>query len=88
MRLRPILMTTMTMVMGMLPLALSLGEGSDMRAGMGIVIIGGLISSLLLTLVLVPVMYTLLDRFSREESMVKTKAAPSTLGGLEEGAVA
>ncbi|MCX6640695.1 MAG: efflux RND transporter permease subunit [bacterium] len=66
MRLRPILMTTMTMVVGMLPLALALGEGSDIRAGMGIVIIGGLISSLLLTLVLVPVMYTLLDRFSKE----------------------
>ncbi len=65
MRLRPIVMTTATMVVGMLPLALSLGTGSDMRAGMGIVIIGGLISSLLLSLVLVPVMYTYLDRFSR-----------------------
>jgi hydrophobic/amphiphilic exporter-1 (mainly G- bacteria), HAE1 family len=68
MRLRPILMTTMTMVVGMLPLALALGEGSDMRAGMGIVIIGGLISSLLLTLVLVPVMYTFLDRFSHKRA--------------------
>jgi HAE1 family hydrophobic/amphiphilic exporter-1 len=68
MRLRPILMTTMTMVLGMVPLALALGAGSDMRAGMGIVIIGGLISSLLLTLVLVPVMYTFLDRFSREQA--------------------
>ncbi|MBI5058650.1 efflux RND transporter permease subunit [candidate division KSB1 bacterium] len=65
-RLRPILMTTMTMVLGMMPLALALGEGSEMRSGMGIVIIGGLISSLLLTLVLVPVMYTLLDRFARK----------------------
>lgn len=69
-RLRPILMTTMTMVVGMLPLALALGEGSEMRAGMGIVIIGGLISSLLLTLILVPVMYTLLDRFSRKHARV------------------
>ncbi len=66
MRLRPILMTTMTMVVGLMPLALAFGEGSEMRAGMGIVIIGGLISSLLLTLVLVPVMYTFLDRFSKK----------------------
>ncbi len=66
-RLRPILMTTMTMVVGMLPLALALGEGSEMRAGMGVVIIGGLLSSLLLSLVLVPVMYTLLGRFSKKE---------------------
>lgn len=65
-RLRPILMTTATMVVGMLPLALALGEGSEMRAGMGVVIIGGLLSSLLLSLVLVPVMYTLLDRLSKK----------------------
>jgi len=65
-RLRPILMTTMTMVLGMMPLALALGEGSEMRAGMGVVIIGGLLSSLMLTLVLVPVMYTLLDRLSKK----------------------
>ncbi len=65
-RLRPILMTTSTMVVGMIPLAIALGEGSDMRSGMGIVIIGGLISSLLLTLILVPVMFTFLDRFSKK----------------------
>lgn len=65
-RLRPILMTTMTMVVGMLPLALALGEGSEMRAGMGVVIIGGLLSSLMLSLVLVPVMYTMLDRLSKK----------------------
>ncbi|NUO19704.1 efflux RND transporter permease subunit [bacterium] len=80
-RLRPILMTTMTMVLGMLPLALALGEGSEMRAGMGIVIIGGLLSSLLLSLVLVPVMYTLLDRLSRKnwetKSVIENKINPS-----------
>jgi HAE1 family hydrophobic/amphiphilic exporter-1 len=65
-RLRPIVMTTLTMVVGMTPLALALGDGSEMRAGMGVVIIGGLISSLLLSLVLVPVMYTILDRFSKK----------------------
>ena len=60
-RLRPIVMTTATMVFGMLPLALSLGAGSEMRQGMAVVIIGGLISSTLLTLVLVPVVYTYME---------------------------
>jgi len=61
-RLRPILMTTFTMVVGMTPLAIGLGAGGEMRSGMGVVVIGGLLSSLLLTLVLVPVMYTIMDR--------------------------
>ncbi|MEW6511237.1 MAG: efflux RND transporter permease subunit [Bacteroidota bacterium] len=60
-RLRPIVMTTATMVFGMLPLALALGAGSEMRQGMAIVVISGLISSTLLTLVLVPVMYTYVE---------------------------
>jgi HAE1 family hydrophobic/amphiphilic exporter-1 len=60
-RLRPILMTTATMVFGMMPLALALGAGSEMRQGMAIVVISGLISSTLLTLVLVPVIYTYVD---------------------------
>jgi len=72
MRLRPILMTTLTMVVGMLPLALAFGTAADMRAGMGIVIIGGLLSSLLLTLVLVPVMYMVLDRFGRKRAVTSS----------------
>ncbi len=60
-RLRPIIMTTATMVLGMLPLALGLGAGSDIRQSMAIIVIGALISSTLLTLVLVPVMYTYID---------------------------
>ena len=60
-RLRPIVMTTATMVFGMMPLALALGAGSEMRQGMAIVVIGGLISSTLLTLVLIPVIYTYVD---------------------------
>jgi HAE1 family hydrophobic/amphiphilic exporter-1 len=60
-RLRPIIMTTSTMVFGMLPLALALGAGSEMRQGMAVVVIGGLISSTLLTLVLIPVMYTYVE---------------------------
>jgi HAE1 family hydrophobic/amphiphilic exporter-1 len=56
-RLRPILMTTTAMVLAMLPLALKIGAGAELRSAMGVVLIGGLLSSLLLTLVLVPVMY-------------------------------
>jgi HAE1 family hydrophobic/amphiphilic exporter-1 len=57
-RLRPILMTTAAMVFGMLPLALGLAEGAEIRRSMGVVLIGGLTSSLLLTLFLVPIAYT------------------------------
>jgi len=60
-RLRPILMTTSAMVMGMVPLALGLGEGAEQRAPMAHAIIGGVITSTLLTLVVVPVVYTYLD---------------------------
>ena len=62
-RLRPILMTTLAMVFGMLPMALALGEGSEQRAPMGQAVIGGTITSTLLTLVVVPVVYTYLDDF-------------------------
>ncbi|WP_269532305.1 efflux RND transporter permease subunit [Chitinimonas sp. BJYL2] len=63
-RLRPILMTTFAMIGGMLPLALALGEGSEQRAPMAHAIIGGVISSTVLTLVVVPVVFTYLDDFS------------------------
>jgi len=69
-RLRPILMTTATMILGMMPMAIGAGAGGEFRSGMGVIIIGGLTSSLLLTLVLVPVMYTLLDRFTRKKKHV------------------
>jgi len=60
-RLRPIIMTTAAMVFGMLPTALKIGEGAESRAPMAIAVIGGLITSTLLTLVVVPVVYTLID---------------------------
>ncbi|WP_028454965.1 efflux RND transporter permease subunit [Chitinilyticum litopenaei] len=60
-RLRPILMTTAAMVVGMLPLALAIGEGAEARAPMAHAIIGGLITSTVLTLVVVPVVFTYLD---------------------------
>jgi HAE1 family hydrophobic/amphiphilic exporter-1 len=60
-RLRPILMTTLAMVFGMIPLAFALTEGSEQRAPMGQAVIGGVITSSLLTLVVVPVMYGYMD---------------------------
>lgn len=60
-RLRPILMTTIAMVFGMVPIALASGSASEMNNGLAIVIIGGLISSLFLTLVVVPVVYLIFD---------------------------
>jgi HAE1 family hydrophobic/amphiphilic exporter-1 len=61
-RLRPIMMTTLTTVLGLFPMALGLGEGSEMRTPMAVTVIGGLLTSTFLTLVVVPVMYSLLDR--------------------------
>ncbi|WP_300716928.1 efflux RND transporter permease subunit, partial [Hydrogenophaga sp.] len=60
-RLRPILMTTLAMVFGMVPLAFALTEGSEQRAPMGQAVIGGVITSSLLTLVVVPVVYCYMD---------------------------
>ena len=62
-RLRPIIMTTLAMIFGMLPTALALGAGSEFRAPMAHAVIGGLITSTLLTLIVVPVVYTYLDDF-------------------------
>jgi HAE1 family hydrophobic/amphiphilic exporter-1 len=67
-RLRPILMTTAAMVFGMLPLALGLGEGSEQQSPMGRAIIGGVLTSTLLTLVVVPVLYSYLDVWGRRFS--------------------
>ena len=63
-RLRPIL-TTIAMVMGMVPIAMAQGDGADMNRGLAIVIIGGLLSSLFLTLVVVPVVYSIFDGIQR-----------------------
>lgn len=76
-RLRPIMMTTLAMIFGMLPLALALGEGAEFRAPMARAVIGGLISSTLLTLVVVPVVYTYFDGFGTFVSRLFAKS-PST----------
>jgi HAE1 family hydrophobic/amphiphilic exporter-1 len=61
-RLRPIVMTTLTTVLGLIPMALAWGEGAEIRAPMALTVIGGLLFSTLLTLILIPVLYELIDR--------------------------
>lgn len=61
-RLRPILMTTLTTALGLTPMAIGFGEGSEVRTPMAITVIGGLLVSTLLTLIVIPVVYSLLDR--------------------------
>ncbi|MFA6571039.1 MAG: efflux RND transporter permease subunit [Bacteroidota bacterium] len=83
-RLRPILMTTLTMVFGMMPLAIGAGSGGEFRSGLAVVVIGALISSTMLTLVLIPVVYTIMeglkDKVKRLISKIKTtKPTPGSL---------
>ncbi len=72
-RLRPIVMTTLAMIFGMLPLALGIGAGAEFRAPMAQAVIGGLITSSLLTLIVVPVVYTILDDLSGKARSQLTK---------------
>jgi len=86
-RLRPILMTTAAMILGMLPVALALGEGGEARAPMAVVVIGGLITSTVLTLVVVPVVFSLIeglrDRVRRGKPPTATVVATSVGGAPE-----
>ena len=68
-RVRPILMTALTTILGLLPLALGIGEGTEMNQPMGIAVIGGLISSTFLTLYIVPIIYSLFDRQTRKRAV-------------------
>ena len=77
-RLRPILMTTLAMVIGMLPIALADGAGAEWKGAMAWVIIGGLLSSLLLTVYVVPVVYDFVDWVKRKVSPAKKRAVTST----------
>jgi HAE1 family hydrophobic/amphiphilic exporter-1 len=86
-RLRPILMTTATTVLGLVPMALGFGEGAEIRTPMALAVIGGLLTSTLLTLVVIPVIYLLVDRFqerllgrSRAEQPQREAAAGERLG--------
>jgi HAE1 family hydrophobic/amphiphilic exporter-1 len=60
-RLRPVLMTAFSTIFGMIPIALATSDGAELRTSMGLIVIGGLISSTFLTLLVVPTVYTLLD---------------------------
>jgi len=68
-RLRPIIMTALATIFGMVPVALALGEGGESRAPMAVIVIGGMITSTILTLVVVPVSYLLFDRLVTGRSM-------------------
>lgn len=72
-RLRPILMTTLAMILGMIPIALAAGPGSEIKNGMAWVIIGGLTSSMILTLFVVPSMYLIIERLRTRKSRRVTK---------------
>ena len=85
-RLRPILMTTLAMIFGMVPLAFALSEGSEQRAPMGQAVIGGVITSSLLTLVVVPVVYCYMDDLARwalgKMGRGHSTSGPSKIRGL------
>jgi hydrophobic/amphiphilic exporter-1 (mainly G- bacteria), HAE1 family len=87
-RLRPILMTTAAMIGGMLPLALGIGEGGETQAPMGRAIIGGVITSTLLTLVVVPVLYTYLDGLTEWRKARKAARATVATRASAQAAVA
>ncbi|HLY64473.1 MAG TPA: efflux RND transporter permease subunit, partial [Chloroflexota bacterium] len=82
-RLRPILMTTMVLVFAMIPLALKLGDGAESRSPMAIVVLGGMLTSTLLTLVMVPCVYTYLDDIQNVILRRRKKAAVITAGASQ-----
>ncbi|RVT87938.1 efflux RND transporter permease subunit [Inhella crocodyli] len=81
-RMRPIVMTTAAMVFGMLPLALALNDGGEIQAPMGRAIIGGVITSTLLTLIVVPVLYSYLSREKKARPAPESPAMPVGLGAF------
>lgn len=85
-RFRPIMMTTMSALMGTLPIALGWGAGANARRGLGLAVVGGLIVSQVLTLYLTPVVYVYFERF--QEWMGGAKRSPATDRGPTSGAVA
>ena len=79
-RLRPVLMTAFTTMLGMLPMALSRGEGSEMWVPMGIVVIGGLMVSTIVTLIVVPVLYAITSKKGERD---KTKEIHTQIGKIK-----
>ena len=80
-RLRPILMTTLTTVLGMMPLAFSTGEGSELAKPIAFTVIGGLVTSTLLTLLVVPVVYTFVDGIGRRIARLMGRGEEAVSGG-------
>ncbi len=78
-RLRPIIMTSLALIVGMLPVAIGLNEASAQRTSMGVAVIGGLISSTLLTLVVVPAAYSYIERFRRFVGRIFVKVSGATV---------
>jgi HAE1 family hydrophobic/amphiphilic exporter-1 len=85
-RLRPILMTTFALIAGMLPVALGRGEGAQFRASLGIAVIGGVITSTLLTLLVIPTFYEIMDQmrsaFAQRLGLKPPHTAEHQVGGL------
>jgi multidrug efflux pump len=80
-RLRPILMTSFATIFGVLPIAIGLGAGAEARRPLGIAVVGGMVFSTFLTLVLVPVVYALLSRFTRAEVHETEPSRATVVGG-------
>jgi len=87
-RLRPILMTSVTMIVGMLPLALSLGASSEIRSGMAVVLIGGLVTSTILTPILLPVVYTMIEDLRSSRGRRAPGAGPAGRATSDHGGYA
>ena len=79
MRIRPIFMTTLAMVFGMLPIALASGAGSEWKNGLAWALIGGLTSSMFLTLIIVPIVYMWMDLLARIFRDCSSFSSPSSL---------
>jgi HAE1 family hydrophobic/amphiphilic exporter-1 len=77
-RLRPILMTTFALIAGMVPVALGRGDGAQFRAPLGVAVIGGVITSTVLTLLVIPTFYEIFDRIRTRLSRTVGMAAPHT----------
>ncbi|MCB1018474.1 MAG: efflux RND transporter permease subunit [Acidobacteria bacterium] len=80
-RLRPILMTTATTVLGLIPMSLGIGEGSELQVPMARVVIGGLVTSTLITLVFIPVVYSFFEEMSERSAERRTQAAAQPAAG-------
>jgi HAE1 family hydrophobic/amphiphilic exporter-1 len=85
-RLRPILMTTTTTVLGLLPLSFAIGAGAELQAALARVVVGGLVASTLITLVLIPAIYVMVADFVARRAERRAAADADAVGGVPSGA--